>query len=98
MGMSTSIVISMDETEQHKQMREVYRACDRAEIDPPEKVLAYFDHMELEDVENMIGAEHKALDIDTLKVDGGGCTDEYSVDMETLVKQGWKYISFSNGW
>jgi len=98
MGMSTSIVIAKDETEKHKQYREVYRACEEAGIDPPSEILSYFDDMGLEEVENMVGAEHKSLNIDTLKIDDADCTDTYSVDMEELVKKGWKYITFSNGW
>ena len=98
MGMSTHIVISKDETEKHKQMRDVYRACDKAGINAPEDVLKYFDYLEIEEVENMTGAEPESVDIDKLRTQSGDGTDSYRVDMEVMVNAGWKYIEFSNCW
>ena len=75
-----------------REMKTVWEACEKAEIEIPQEVLEFFDH---EDPTNKLGME--ILLEDAISDHNEEAQNGYQIDIEKLPK-GVRYIRVSNSW
>lgn len=93
MSMSTHIKGFRPPDEQWKKMKEVWDACDRAGVDPPEEVSDFFN----DEAPDSTGVEIELENYEGVKPYNGEMEEGFQVDISKLPKD-IKYIRFYNSY
>lgn len=96
MGMSTHIVGFRPPDEQFKNMLSAYKACEAAGIDPPEKVVKFFNHVTPDEAGVEINLQYPKLHpcVKKWKSEDG---DGFEINV-TKLPEGLKILRVYNSW